>query len=154
MAVILTSTENTLDEFRVNTNNISTILGDNEDLSTEFTGVNPKNIVNILKDIDSRFKDVSGETASIKAVKKIMSGGYGWAVASDNLEQPINIIYSLGLEKVKISLTWSTSGASEGNVTGAFYSYSSNNGVSYTPVITETISYNLTTGIATGISWS
>jgi hypothetical protein len=91
------------------------------------------------------------------ALRDAVVGGTmaGWAMtpSGGTAEQPAVITYAKSTERVKIDLTWGSSGGADGNVTQAVFSYSSNSGTDYDTMGTETISYD-TAGNPTGTSWS
>lgn len=149
MSIIQTTLTNTIDEFRINTNNLSTLVGDGEGLS----GYN--SIISAITSLDNEFNTNVGSTDAILAVKSVLSGAYDWDMSllgSDSTE-PTSIVYALGTgsKSVKINLTWIN-----GNVTSAEYQYSSNyNGSTgtFNTVLTETITYNANGDVIT-IIWS
>lgn len=86
----------------------------------------------------------------------------GWEMSTSGgtAEQPAEIIYARSTERVKIALTWGSSGGADGNVTDAIYSYSSNSGTNYDlmadtdfPLAKQTITYD-SSGNVTATGWS
>lgn len=150
MAIIATELTDTLDDFRENSNTVAALVGDGVDLVASFAKTN---VVDALKDIDARFKNIAGTTQQIEDVKLVMSGGFGWNISVADTETPASITYTkpntANAVKVKTDLTWDTSG----NVTKIIYKWSSNTGGSWITVIAENIAYN-SSGLVTGITWS
>lgn len=61
--------------------------------------------------------------------------------------------YTKGTERLRVALTWGTTGGEAGNVTVAAYSYSANSGASYSAIKTKTITYTGLGNVA-GSTWS
>ena len=75
--------------------------------------------------------------------------GFNLAVSGGSADQPAQLLYSKGTERVKVALTWGTAGGEAGSVTVAAYAYSNNSGTDYTvtpngPIGTKTITYDAT----------
>ena len=86
----------------------------------------------------------------------IQDGHYlSWAFtrSGGTAEQPAEVVYSEGAQRVRVTLTWGTSGGGDGNVISAVYEYSDNSGVSYSPEGTKTISYDAA-GNVVSTTWS
>lgn len=83
------------------------------------------------------------------------TGFFGWALAitGGTADQPTTFTYSAGVERVKIALTWGTSGGEAGNVTQSVYSYSADSGSTYTTIATKTNTYD-GNGYLTAVAWS
>ena len=79
--------------------------------------------------------------------------GWGMAPSGGTPEQPAQVLYSNGVERLRVALTWGATGGGAGNVTQAVYAYSSNSGGSYDTVGTLSITYD-TSGYVTGTTWS
>lgn len=144
MTIIQTTLADTIDEFRINTNNLSTIVGDGSNLPSGYTSV-----VAAIQALDTEFNTNVGSTDAILAVKSVLSGAFDWDMdlSGGTTTEPASLIYSSGTKRVKTNLTWTS-----GSVATAVYQYSSNSGGTYNTVLTETISY--TDGDVTGITWS
>jgi len=77
---------------------------------------------------------------------------------SSTPDQPDQWVYSKGTERVKVELTWGSSGGADGNVTEVIASYSANSGTLYEvmgdtgyPLGKMTITYDVD---ANAISWT
>ena len=62
-------------------------------------------------------------------------------------------LFSKAAERLKITLTWGTTGGEDGNVTQAVYAYSSNSGGSYDTIGTLAITYDANAYV-TATTWS
>lgn len=78
---------------------------------------------------------------------------WNMATAGGTAEQPATITYSNGTERLRMTLTWGTSGATDGAVTAIAYAYSNDSGSSYDAMGTETMTYDAG-GNVTAINWS
>ena len=67
--------------------------------------------------------------------------------------RPTRLTYSKGNERVRLNLTWGSSGNSEGAPTRIVVQYSSNSGSSYQTIGTKTITYT-TGGYVTRTRWT
>lgn len=143
MPIIQTNLNDTLDDFRINTNNLSLLVGDNSNLSG-YTS-----IIDAINSLNSEFDANVGSSDAILAVKSVLSGAFDWdmTLSGGTSTEPSSLIYSSGTKRVKTNLTWSS-----GSVATAVYQYSSNSGSTYSTVLTESVSY--TDGDVTGITWS
>jgi hypothetical protein len=58
---------------------------------------------------------------------------HGWniSLSGGSADQPLYVIWSKGLKKVRVELTWGTTGGAIGNVTRCIVSYSNDNGFSW-----------------------
>lgn len=85
----------------------------------------------------------------------IMGAMAGWNMtpSGGTAEQPATLTYSKGVERIKATLTWGTTGGADGNVTQSVYSYSSNGGTSWDVIGTMTVSYDASSNV-TGTAWS
>lgn len=79
--------------------------------------------------------------------------GWGMAPSGGTPEQPAQVLYSNGLERLRVALTWGATGGASGNVTQAAYAYSADSGTTYSTIGTRTLSYD-SAGNCTGITWS
>ena len=79
--------------------------------------------------------------------------GFNMAVAGGTAEQPATITYSKSTERVRLTITWGSSGGAAGNPQTVVYAYSSNSGSSYDTIGTETITYDAN-GNVTATTWS
>lgn len=68
-------------------------------------------------------------------------------------EEPAIILYTKGVERLRVSLTWGTSGGEDGNVKVALWEYSSNSGTNYDTVGTQTMTYDASGNPSTAV-WS
>jgi phenylacetate-coenzyme A ligase PaaK-like adenylate-forming protein len=77
-----------------------------------------------------------------------------WDLATTGTSgQPSAITYSKADERLRVSLTYGSSGATDGAVTQAVYEYSDNAGTDWDAIGTETITYD-GSGNVTAINWS
>lgn len=67
--------------------------------------------------------------------------------------QPQYVFYKNGTDWIRQTLTWGTTGGADGNVTVVLVEYSSNSGVAYDTVGTETIAYDVDANV-TSTTWS
>lgn len=72
---------------------------------------------------------------------------------TNSASQPVSLCYSKSTERIRVGLTWGTSGGEDGNVTVATYSYSSDSGATYDAIGTCTNTYD-SSGYVTAITWS
>lgn len=84
--------------------------------------------------------------------------GFNLAASGGTADQPTQLLYSKGTERVRATLTWGTVGGEAGNVTVAVYAYSANSGADYTTtpngaIGTKTISYDAS-GNVVSTTWS
>lgn len=81
----------------------------------------------------------------------------GWTIAvtagTGTAEQPQTIVYSNGVERVRLTTTWGSSGGALGNPQVVVFAYSGNSGGAYDTIGTATYSYDAS-GNMTGIAWS
>lgn len=142
MSVIITERSDTLNKFRSNTNDLSTLVGDITNLRL-ITG--NTNVISTLQEL-------IGVSKAEVAVKQVIEGAYNWSVVPyaanntvDTTGSPAYLKYTRTIgavsDYVKCALTWGSSGGADGNVTSAIYSYSTNS--SFTGAITI-ITNNLT----------
>jgi len=84
--------------------------------------------------------------------------GWNYAPSGGTNDEPAQIVYSKGTERVRGSLTWGTTGGEDGNVTKVVWEYSSNSGTLYEAMddasgnYVENIAYN-TDGTIASITW-
>lgn len=78
---------------------------------------------------------------------------YSKTDGTGSAEQPQYIIYKNGTNWIRATLTWGSSGGSDGNVTVALWEYSSNSGTGYDTIGTETIAYDTASNV-TSTTWS
>ena len=67
--------------------------------------------------------------------------------------QPEVLMYSRSTERLKLSITWGSSGGNDGNPTQIAYEYSADSGSTWESIGTETITYD-SAGNVTGTSWA
>lgn len=79
----------------------------------------------------------------------------GWKMipSGGTADQPALLTYLKDDQRVEAALTWGTSGGEAGNVTQAIYSWSTDAGVSYDPLGTETITYDSDSNVV-AVTWS
>lgn len=94
---------------------------------------------------------------NLRAMRDQVVAGFapGWSMTptGGTPEQPAQILYSAGAERLSVVLTWGTTGGADGNVTVAAYAYSADSGGTYSAIGTRAIDYD-TDGNVAGITWS
>lgn len=139
MAIISVETHNTLDQFRIKCNQISTLIGDSTDLASFSTNSN----------IISAIREILGTDKSAVAINQIIEGAAGWNMTPFTVsDTPASILYTKGGIEVKTVLTWDING----NVTTILYQYKESG--NFITKLTETIAYDGTTGNVSSITWS
>lgn len=86
----------------------------------------------------------------------VLGGGFpGWNCTPSGGTAPEYAVltYANGVERVKVELTWGTTGGEDGNPTVAAYSYSADSGSTYSAIGTKTITYDAD-GYVTATNWS
>ncbi len=79
--------------------------------------------------------------------------GWNLSASGGTVDEPAAWIYAKGSERVKLELTWGTTGGEDGNVTVMVMKYSSDSGSNYDTVGTATFTYD-SNGYCTAITWS
>lgn len=84
--------------------------------------------------------------------------GWNYSVSGGSAEQPAIAYYKNGVEWIKVTLTWGTTGGSAGAVTKAVYQYSANSGGAYDNMVDAAGNYVLnltydTAGNCTATTW-
>jgi len=82
-----------------------------------------------------------------------MMAGWDYAPAGGTADQPATVTYSKGTERIRGSLTWGTSGGSDGNVTQIVWEYSSDSGSTFDDIGTLAITYDTSANV-TAMTWS
>lgn len=79
----------------------------------------------------------------------------GWSMAQTgaNAEQPDTITYANGVERIRLTITWGSSGGALGQPTIVVYDYSGNSGTSWDSMGTVTSTFD-SGGNMTAQSWS
>jgi len=83
----------------------------------------------------------------------VASWNYSKTDGTGTAEAPQYIFYKNGVNWIRGTLTWGTSGGADGNVTVAVWAYSSNSGGAYDTIGTETIAFDVD-GNVTTTTWS
>lgn len=80
---------------------------------------------------------------------------HGWSVTAggSDLSQPDTLTYAKGVERIRASITWISSGPADGSPDEILYEYSDNSGVDWVTIGTKTFSYDAG-GDFTGAAWS
>ena len=78
-----------------------------------------------------------------------------WAMAASGgtAEEPTQILYSKGTERIRLTITWGTTGGEDGNPTQVVYAYDEASGASYDTIGTWTGTYD-GSGNLTAEAWS
>lgn len=79
--------------------------------------------------------------------------GWNFSKSGGTAEMPAIILYSKSTDRLRVSLTWGTSGGATDNVTVAVYAFSSNSGTTYDTIGTKTITWDAA-GLITATTWS
>jgi hypothetical protein len=140
MSVVKIEKYNTIEEFRVKTNLLSDIIGDQSILSTFSNNT----------DLISALRELTGTSKGDVAVKQIIEGAYGWTMTPvDISDVPSSITYTKNTDEVKCELTWNE----DNNPTTAVYKFKSGSSA-YSTIITQSIAYDSETGNVASITWS
>lgn len=80
---------------------------------------------------------------------------WGWfeTPSGGTEEQPSVITYGLGVERIRATITWGSTGGATGNPTAILYEYSSDSGSTWATVGTMNLSWTAS-GNSGGITWS
>jgi len=78
-----------------------------------------------------------------------------WTMAATGgtAEEPTEILYSKNTERVRLTITWGTSGGADGNPATVVYAYDGDGGASYDTIGTWTATYD-SSGNLTAEAWS
>lgn len=122
------------------------VPGDGEPvvLSLYLNNAGAADLINVYRN-----SDVSGTAI-------VMDGHYrAWALtpSGGTAEQPDVVTYAKGVERVRGTLTWGTTGGADGNVETAAYEYSNNSGSTYSTIGTKNLTYDAA-GNVTLTTWS
>lgn len=79
--------------------------------------------------------------------------GWNFSKSGGSAEMPAIVLYTKGTGRLRITLTWGTTGVATDNVTVAVYAYSSNSGSTYDTIGTKTITWDAA-GLITATTWS
>ena len=77
----------------------------------------------------------------------------GWNFSKTGTAEPTEILYSKGTERVRLTITWGTTGGADGNPTVVIYAYSANSGGLYDTIGTNTLAYDSSGNLVTE-TWS
>lgn len=94
---------------------------------------------------------------NLAAIRDIVTLGaapgwtYSWS--GGNAAKPDVMLWSKGVERLRATCTWGTTGGEAENLTQVVFEYSSNSGFSYDPIGTQVISYTAG-GDVNSTSWS
>ena len=86
----------------------------------------------------------------------VMAGSFtGWneTPSGGTESQPAQVLSSKGTERVKVAITWGTTGGEAGNPTVYVFSYSNDSGSTYSTIGTLTIAYT-SNSYFNGSTWS
>jgi hypothetical protein len=75
------------------------------------------------------------------------------AATGGTAEEPTQILYSKGTERVRLTVTWGTTGGEDGNPKTIVYAYDGDGGASYDTIGTWTGTYDAS-GNLTAETWS
>ncbi|MEM1189950.1 MAG: hypothetical protein AAGI72_15565 [Pseudomonadota bacterium] len=107
----------------------------------------------VASDTGNDFADTTRENlmALRDAVVMGLMKGWTYAPVGGTAAQPAQFLYSKGLERIRGTVTWGTSGGADGNVTQIVWAYSADSGSSYDTITTESVTYDAD-GFVTGCS--
>lgn len=95
--------------------------------------------------------------ANLLAIRDMAALGVmpGWSMAASGgtAEQPTQILYSNGTERLRKTITWGTVGGAIGNPETVAYAYSANSGTDWQAIGTLTITFD-SSGNVTAQTWS
>jgi len=94
---------------------------------------------------------------TLTIVRTALAAGtmFGWAEtpSGGSEEQPAVMTYAKGVERIRASITWGTTGGATGNPTAILYEYSSDSGSTWAAAGTMNLSWTAS-GNSGGITWS
>lgn len=96
------------------------------------------------------------KNSDVSGTAIVMDGHYyawGLTPSGGTAEKPAVVVYAKGVERVRATLTWGTTGGATDNVTVATYEYSSDSGGAYSAIGTKTMTYDAN-GNVTLTAWS
>lgn len=110
---------------------------------------------------DTRQQSIDSIRNNLNALRDMLVAGVpvsGWnySVSGGTAEQPQYMFYKNGVEWIRATLTWGTTGGADGNVTIMQLHYSGNSGGAYdalTPYSTITYAYDSNANLVT-TTWS
>ncbi len=148
-----------IDQFRLNclfkafdidcTTGVVTLAA--SDIDTNVTNFN--NLLSSTDDTIQKALDTLDDMSVFGTAEEINSSlNWDMTPSGGTASQPTVLTYSKGTSRLKISLTWGTTGGEAGNPIQAVYEKSVDSGSHYTTLGTETISYD-SDGNVNGISW-
>lgn len=79
--------------------------------------------------------------------------GWNYSWSGGTADKPTYMIWSKGVERVRVTCTWGTTGGATDNLTVGVFAYSSNSGTSYDTIGTETLAYDANSNL-TSTTWS
>lgn len=99
--------------------------------------------------VQTRQTAIDTTRSNLQALRDILvaSGcAHGWAMSKSGgtADQPAIVIYARGTERVRVSITWGSTGGAAGNPTKVAYHYSINGGTSYDPLTDADGNYVMT----------
>lgn len=98
----------------------------------------------------------TNQNALRDALVSQMISGWDYSVSGGTAEQPQYMYFKNGVEWLRVTLTWGTTGGADGNVTIAVIHYSGNSGGAWdamTPYSTVTLAYDSNANLTT-TTWS
>ena len=82
---------------------------------------------------------------------------YGWDFSkidgTGTADQPQYMLYTKGVEIIRLTFTWGTTGGADGNPTQIVYEYSANSGTDYDAIGTLSFTYDTDSNLITQV-WS
>ena len=106
---------------------------------------------------DTGAEVVDDTRQNLMALRDAIVGGalvdWDMAATGGTAAEPAEILYSKGTERIRLTITWGTTGGEDGNPTDVLYEYSSNSGGAYDSIGTWSGTYDAN-GNLTAESWA
>ena len=79
--------------------------------------------------------------------------GWNYSWSGGTAEKPTTMLWSKGVERLRATCTWGTTGGATDNLITAVFAYSSNSGGAYDTIGTQAVAYDAS-GNVTSTTWS
>ena len=107
--------------------------------------------------VDTGAQVIDDSRQNLMALRDAVVAGnlVGWAMAATGgtPAEPTQILYSKGTERIRLTITWGTTGGEDGNPVTVVYAYDGDAGASYDTIGTWTGTYDVD-GNLTAEAWS
>lgn len=109
----------------------------------------------VITDLGGAVLDFTRENLMALRDAIVMGVLAGWALSTSGgtAKEPGVLLYSKGVERIRATVTWGTTGGSDGGPTSILWEYSADSGVGYVTIGTQTTTFD-TAGNVTASSWS